>query len=113
MHMKQSIFTRDLWAVSAFRVLARIVAVFLAATYLHRSIGGFISGTVIGGYHQYQGVDAYLYCAWYAVFAVLLLCFALTPPRFWMRSVFVWPALSFGFLFAMLAIAIAVHVSTH
>jgi hypothetical protein len=111
--MKQNILTRDLWTMPAFRVFARIIGVLAAVLFLKKAILGFISGTITRRSWQFHGVDAYLYCSWYSVFAILLLCFALTPPRFWKQPVFVWPALSFGCLFAILAIVIAVHVSAH
>src|SRR5258708_5463229 len=111
--MNQSILNRDLWTVPAFRVLARIVGVLAAAAFLTKASVGFFSGTITQGSWQFHGVDAYLYCCWYAVLAVALLSFIFTPPRYWKRPVFVWPALSGGCLFVILAIAIAFRVSTH
>ena len=111
--MKQNILTRDLWTMPAFRVFARIIGVLEAVLSLKKAILGFISGTITPRSWQFHGIEAYLYCSWYSVYAILLLFFALTPPRFWKRPVFVWPALSFGCLFTILAITIAVHVSTH
>jgi hypothetical protein len=111
--MKQTILTRDLWTMPAFRVFARIIGVLAAALFLKKAIVGFISGTITRRSWQFHGVDAYLYCSWYSVFAILLLCFALTPPRHWKRRVFLWPALSCAGLFVILAIVIAVHVSAH
>jgi len=111
--MNQSILTRNLWTVPAFRLSARIVGVLAAALFLKKAIVGFVSGTISRGSWQFRGVDAYLYCAWYAVLPAALLCFILTPPRYWKRPVFVWPALSSGCLFVILAIAIAFRLSTH
>jgi len=98
--------------VPAFRLSARIVGVLAAALFLKKAIVGFVSGTISRGSWQFRGVDAYLYCAWYAFFLPHY-CALFLHPRYWKRLFLSGRQLSSGCLFVILAIAIAFRLSTH
>jgi hypothetical protein len=104
--VKQNIFTRDLWAMPAFRLLARGFGVYLCASLLAKSRKGFVDASIMVRSFHVHGTDAYFYSTWYALLAFVGLAFILTPPKFWKKPFFAWPLLVCVLCYLLLALII-------
>jgi hypothetical protein len=106
--MRPSILTRDFLTVPAFRVLARIIGVWMLAMFFKKAVMGLMSGTTTFQGWQYHGIEAYLCCVLYLICGAGLSWIVFTPTRHWRRRMFFWPLRIYFVLILTYAVAIAI-----